>query len=511
MLERAADAPLLLASGPTLLGPGWTCVDSLDDLDDEYEDEDEEDMYITMDLGATTDPRSLAAETRYQLIGMDTAMPLLKVGTQIYQGELTPLVGTELVLGLVRNEDDPQHPTHPPRHLAANRLTMRAITLHAGPAPVPVPQAPAGPSGTGTGLASNAQDGSGAAGTGKQRDGATVEDEPATARQRENARAGPSRLHERSPTTALSGATRALALAPRPTDGGYASRDGELEPAPAPAPAPETVPELEPGPQPELEQEPEPTPSIFDADDGEAPELKSSGRRLPRVYKRGPQPAVVRNIAELWAAREQVERGQVQIVIADDADAQLQADVALVTRDKTRTGPITKAAALHLASARPLTGKGSRGKRNAPRGTVGAGSGRRGAAGRIEGSAHAGAGAHGEGEAGPSGGADSSAADAGTSTGTRGRGRGRARGQGPGRGRGRGRGRGADQVAPSEQTFAYVPDPMHALFYGQPADAAGGARGDQVGGHGGETAPGGVGAGGGAGDIEMVEPAADDA
>ncbi|OCF46017.1 hypothetical protein I317_00105 [Kwoniella heveanensis CBS 569] len=129
MLQSADDAQRYADEGLTLFGEGWECVPSFDDLDEgEYEDEEEE-LYVTMDLGTTLDAKALQNETQYQLIGLDTPLPFLKIGNQIFQGEVTPLIGDEVILGLVRNHDNPQKPSHPPLHSTNKRLTFRAITL----------------------------------------------------------------------------------------------------------------------------------------------------------------------------------------------------------------------------------------------------------------------------------------------------------------------------------------------------------------------------------------------
>jgi len=39
--------------------------------------------------------------------GMDTGLPHLKIGDTILQGESTPLIGTEVILGLIRSKPSP--------------------------------------------------------------------------------------------------------------------------------------------------------------------------------------------------------------------------------------------------------------------------------------------------------------------------------------------------------------------------------------------------------------------
>lgn len=55
-----------LETGRTLF-PGFRCVDTLSDLDDD-EYESEEESYLVLDLGATMDSRTLQTEAAYQLI-----------------------------------------------------------------------------------------------------------------------------------------------------------------------------------------------------------------------------------------------------------------------------------------------------------------------------------------------------------------------------------------------------------------------------------------------------------
>ncbi|KAK4685126.1 hypothetical protein P7C73_g5028, partial [Tremellales sp. Uapishka_1] len=139
MLASAGDARTLLEKGPRLFGPGWRAVGSFDDLDDidDFEDEEEE-IYVTMDLGTSTDGKVLLTESHYQLIGMDTPMPFLKVGDQVFQGEVTPLIGEDVILGLIRNQENPHNPNHPPIYSTSHRITFRGVTLtsaeDAGPA-----------------------------------------------------------------------------------------------------------------------------------------------------------------------------------------------------------------------------------------------------------------------------------------------------------------------------------------------------------------------------------------
>ncbi|WWC62778.1 uncharacterized protein I303_105375 [Kwoniella dejecticola CBS 10117] len=133
MLQSSEEAVRSLAEGQSLLGPGWTHVNDFDDIngdedEDEYEEESEE-IYVTMDLGTTIDNKSLQNESQYQLIGLDTPLPFLKLGNQIFQGQVTPLIGDEVILGLVRDSDNPHEPSHPPMYSTNHRLTFQAVIL----------------------------------------------------------------------------------------------------------------------------------------------------------------------------------------------------------------------------------------------------------------------------------------------------------------------------------------------------------------------------------------------
>ncbi|WVO24961.1 uncharacterized protein IAS62_006343 [Cryptococcus decagattii] len=112
----------------SVLGKGWTHLSSFDDLDDD-EYEPEEEVYVTLDLGTTFDSKSLQAESQYQLIGLDTPTPFLKLGNQVFKGDITPLIGDQIICGLIRNHDDPHNPTHPPLFSTNHRITFQPGTL----------------------------------------------------------------------------------------------------------------------------------------------------------------------------------------------------------------------------------------------------------------------------------------------------------------------------------------------------------------------------------------------
>lgn len=84
---------------------------------------------MTLDLGTTFDSKSLQAESQYQLIGLDTPTPFLKLGNQVFKGDITPLIGDEIICGLIRNHEDPHNPTHPPLFSTSQRITFQPGTL----------------------------------------------------------------------------------------------------------------------------------------------------------------------------------------------------------------------------------------------------------------------------------------------------------------------------------------------------------------------------------------------
>ncbi|TYJ58318.1 hypothetical protein B9479_000863 [Cryptococcus floricola] len=126
---QTETTPQPLSSDNSLLGRGWTQVASFDELnEDEYEEEEEE-MLVTLDLGTA---------------GMDTSSPFLRLGNQIFKGDITPLIGDEIICGHVRNHEDIHAPSHPPVMSTNNRITFQPITLHAkNRAPIHAPSAEA--------------------------------------------------------------------------------------------------------------------------------------------------------------------------------------------------------------------------------------------------------------------------------------------------------------------------------------------------------------------------------
>ncbi|BEJ16943.1 hypothetical protein CspHIS471_0603440 [Cutaneotrichosporon sp. HIS471] len=128
-----------LEHGRTLLGPGWRCVESFDDInEDAFEDEDEEE-YVLMDLGTSVDTRTLQTEATYQLIGLDTPIPFLKIGENVFEGRISPLIGDEVVFDVVRQEES-QRPHYRPLLKTRQRVEFRGISLVERGAEREVPQ-----------------------------------------------------------------------------------------------------------------------------------------------------------------------------------------------------------------------------------------------------------------------------------------------------------------------------------------------------------------------------------
>ncbi|KAF7293188.1 TFIIIC-sub6 domain-containing protein [Mycena chlorophos] len=77
------------------LVPGYTQVDSFT-ASDEYEEE-EEVVYVTLDLGGDVDSALLPSSKSYRLIGLDTPTPFLQLSGTIFKGRHDELLGTELL------------------------------------------------------------------------------------------------------------------------------------------------------------------------------------------------------------------------------------------------------------------------------------------------------------------------------------------------------------------------------------------------------------------------------
>ncbi|GMK54137.1 hypothetical protein CspeluHIS016_0107230 [Cutaneotrichosporon spelunceum] len=127
-LSDDAQVRRTLEHGRTLLGPGWRCVESFDDINDDVYEDDEEEEYVLMDLGTSVDTRTLQTEATYQLIGLDNPIPFLKIGENVFEGRISPLIGDEVVFDVVRQEDS-QRPHYRPLLKTRQRIEFRGISL----------------------------------------------------------------------------------------------------------------------------------------------------------------------------------------------------------------------------------------------------------------------------------------------------------------------------------------------------------------------------------------------
>ncbi|KAA1075054.1 hypothetical protein PGT21_027851 [Puccinia graminis f. sp. tritici] len=66
--------------------------------DDEEYEWTEEVEYLTFDFGHSHAPSPINSYSGFQVLGLNTAEPYLKIGDQIYRGEYESLVGTELIM-----------------------------------------------------------------------------------------------------------------------------------------------------------------------------------------------------------------------------------------------------------------------------------------------------------------------------------------------------------------------------------------------------------------------------
>ncbi|KAF7290542.1 TFIIIC-sub6 domain-containing protein [Mycena indigotica] len=74
---------------------GYKNVDAF--LADEEYEEDEEIVYVTLDLGSGVDSALIPSSKNYRLIGLDTPTPFLQLSGSIFRGRHDELLGTELL------------------------------------------------------------------------------------------------------------------------------------------------------------------------------------------------------------------------------------------------------------------------------------------------------------------------------------------------------------------------------------------------------------------------------
>ncbi|KAF5378107.1 hypothetical protein D9615_007567 [Tricholomella constricta] len=118
------------------LCPGYKHVDAFDPPND-YEDDEEEVTYVTLDLGSI-EPTLVPSSSTYRLIGLDTPTPFLQLSGTILKGRHETLLGTELIFADVK-DPPPQNVlhkkagthTHTLAHLAgtSQRVCFREVRL----------------------------------------------------------------------------------------------------------------------------------------------------------------------------------------------------------------------------------------------------------------------------------------------------------------------------------------------------------------------------------------------
>ncbi|KAJ3856537.1 hypothetical protein EV368DRAFT_71593 [Lentinula lateritia] len=91
----ASSSAATFPSSPSVgLCPGYRHVEQFGP-DEEYEDE-VEDFYVTLDLGAV-EPTLIPSSSTYRLIGLDTPTPFMQLSGTVLQGRHENLLGTELL------------------------------------------------------------------------------------------------------------------------------------------------------------------------------------------------------------------------------------------------------------------------------------------------------------------------------------------------------------------------------------------------------------------------------
>ncbi|GAO47373.1 hypothetical protein SAICODRAFT_72566 [Saitoella complicata NRRL Y-17804] len=93
--------------------------------EDEYE---EEVSYVTLDFGSN--PLSIDQIKEYQLIGLDSKTPVIRLGQNIYRGTWNELLGTEIILEKAGD-------TSRVVGLSKDRLLMEQVQLKPKEQPIP--------------------------------------------------------------------------------------------------------------------------------------------------------------------------------------------------------------------------------------------------------------------------------------------------------------------------------------------------------------------------------------
>ncbi|KAF5350302.1 hypothetical protein D9757_013193 [Collybiopsis confluens] len=127
------------------LCPGYKHVEEFG-ADDEYEDEDVEEFYVTLDLGSA-EPTLIPSSSTYRLVGLDTPTPFMQLSGTVLQGKYENLLGTELFFTESKDNQD-----RTKRHLSyvsatSQRIRFREVLLR--------PKAPSASADASTGTATS--------------------------------------------------------------------------------------------------------------------------------------------------------------------------------------------------------------------------------------------------------------------------------------------------------------------------------------------------------------------
>ncbi|MBW0541718.1 hypothetical protein O181_081433 [Austropuccinia psidii MF-1] len=119
------------------LNSEWEQVQDFEtELNQEAEEWSEEVEYLTFDFGTSLGPPSITSFENFQLLGLNSATPFIKLGSQVYRGEYESLVGTELIMTKSLNQQDNQKnneqstkPIFKPIGISQNRIRWTPVRL----------------------------------------------------------------------------------------------------------------------------------------------------------------------------------------------------------------------------------------------------------------------------------------------------------------------------------------------------------------------------------------------
>ncbi|KAG0143444.1 hypothetical protein CROQUDRAFT_26630, partial [Cronartium quercuum f. sp. fusiforme G11] len=111
---------------PPVIDSQWKQVEEFpEDAQDEWEEEVE---YLTLDMGLSSlDRKSLSPEANFQLLGLNTPNPFLKIAGQFFMGTHEHLIGTELIMQ--EGQKTGSKPCYEPLVSLTARVRFRPVTL----------------------------------------------------------------------------------------------------------------------------------------------------------------------------------------------------------------------------------------------------------------------------------------------------------------------------------------------------------------------------------------------